>query len=351
MKKTDKTNNETAPESAAKPLLPSVRGKLSPSLEAALKAAGKKVTEKMVAEQEHTVELRRQLWVADAIRLGVILLAKKADLGHGKFRKWLIGYGKQNSNVARGRHLTARSKPEPKWQQLSKYLYLARRYLAALDAGPRIDARHTMGDLVRAPESAGLVKSVAELPLALLGGKGTAQHMQALHDFVAGRSLRQLLTDLHEAEKDEVEDEIRHRRTVNADTGEVEDEEEDVTAAAPPMSAKQLEIDFSKKWVSEIIPTIEKNWKEVAAQSARLPSDYLARYWRDVRLDLEAKAKVAKENERAATSAARMDVAKHGAAQTEAVDALAPDVGDDDGTDAGGVMPRLPDDYFETEEL
>lgn len=259
--------------------MPTRASAYSSGLANSLKTAGRSITDTAVRDLWHHTEAKRGEWVCAAIQLGISLLAKQAALGPRKFTPWLRELSGQRVNQIDGSSMPT----------FKSYMYLARRYLVALDAGPKIDARHSLAIAVQ--EHAQLAAQVSDLPAL---AADTAKLTPSIQAFVGGRSLRQLLTDLREAEKDADEAESEDSKTLDARTGQPVDGDTGTPA--------QMEFDLEKLWQKDVAPTIDRNFQTVITAAAKLPSDKVAHYWQSVATDLKAKAELAADYARAASA-------------------------------------------------
>lgn len=162
-------------------------GQPSAATLARLKAAGDQIDVVRIAAAVQHVEAQRASFMAEAIRLGVLLLAKKESLGHGQFQKLAAQVWESNRN--RGSDLT---NVDNYTRQLRKYCLLAQHFLADLEQGSfQPDAKDTP---VKAPEV------TTEELLAVDVAQASPAVYERIEQFVAGRSLRRMLIDFRRAE-------------------------------------------------------------------------------------------------------------------------------------------------------
>lgn len=159
----------------------------SAAVMAKLKAAGASLDVARIAGAVLHVESQRASFMAEAIRLGVLLLAKKESLGHGQFQKLAAEIWEANGN--RGSHLAS---VHNYTRQLRKYCLLAQHFLADLEQGRfQPDGKDAA---VTAPEV------TADDLLAVDVAQGSPAVYQRIEEWVAGRSLRRMLIDFRRAE-------------------------------------------------------------------------------------------------------------------------------------------------------
>jgi hypothetical protein len=181
---------------------------LSKCTQAALEQFGKKIGPAQLHRLFLAVEQNRGQFAAATIQFGIALLGVKENTPHGEFQNVLMGILDRGNAVS---HLNSDDRHDA-CRELRSYMCLARKFLAGVES---LDGRSAWACALKVDLTgsvpAGLV--IAEHLLTI----GEAKFATALDRFVAGRSLRQMLSDFREAAKDaeldELADEQRgHRR-------------------------------------------------------------------------------------------------------------------------------------------
>lgn len=167
---------------------------LSKGLTAKLKKAGTGVDEKTLVKAADQVEKSRADYQTKSLCFGVLCLARKLSLKHGK---WLP----ERAKYAAAAHLSERS--------IMVYMQLAKQFLSKLEQGDfneEFEERKIQGFKIEQFES-----------LAILHpAHGLTAQLQ-IKEFIGGRTIQQMLTDLREADKAaeaEYFDEIREKQAV-----------------------------------------------------------------------------------------------------------------------------------------
>lgn len=163
-------------------------GQPSAATLAQLKAAGDGLDIFRISAAVLRVESQRANFMAEAIRLGVLLLAKKESLGHGQFQKLAAQVWEAN-----GTRVSHFSSLHNFTRNLRRYCLLAQHFLADLEQGSFLADVKDMA--VKAPEV-----TTQDL-LAVDFANANPEVYNRIEQFVGGRSLRRMLLDFSRAEK------------------------------------------------------------------------------------------------------------------------------------------------------
>jgi len=161
----------------------------SKRLAEALKEAGKKVSDAQLAEVYSFVEESRKKFCAQAILAGVLFLMKKESLHHGEFKPFILSL----------KSATRCAFDERAFRTVQIYMFLARRFLANLEQGLWLDGRAAeppVPSILQTLTPQDIINKEALTPIQKQGLNN------ALKAFIAGRSLRRMVTDFAEAKKD-----------------------------------------------------------------------------------------------------------------------------------------------------
>jgi hypothetical protein len=192
-KKTDTTPTELVPS-----------GELSLRTQTALEQLGKKIGPAQLHRLYLAVEQQRGNFTVASIQFGLALLGVKANTEHGKFQDVL------SAILSKSEAPASDLNKDDACRQLRSYLMLAKKFLENIESG---DSRTAWAAAlkVQLPKDVppGLV--IAEHLLSA----GDAKFGQALGAFVAGRSLRQMLADFRQADKDAELDELADEQHAN----------------------------------------------------------------------------------------------------------------------------------------
>lgn len=165
------------------------RNHLSKGLEMALQDIGKELSDQDITDAFTALEEVRKHFQVRCIRLGTLLLMKKAALGHGKFMPWL-----EKMQIGSPFHFTAVSS-----RSCRTYMALAKRFLHLVDTGGFNEQRDGERRL-EAPDFT--ARDLVDLPS--LPAPRREELTNSLEAFIAGRSLDRMLKDFRTAEKDAV---------------------------------------------------------------------------------------------------------------------------------------------------
>lgn len=250
-------------------------GELSNRLETALQAAGKEVTDEQIGAALAAVDKAQSDYTSLAILTGVTLLKKKCSLKHGQWKPYLERLAAKDDRVkqAGNTRLLSESKsaarctfPES-YRSIAIYMHLAKRFLADCEQRKLLQKDGWAGEAF-------------EQSLDVLGFvRGEMGMVDQVKAYVGGRSMRRLLIDLREADKDAMEEEIEEQRHQARLDG---------TDKTPAQAVEQL---FFAAWVQEKAQLDDKLFKRPDLES--LPTAMKARYFEDLAETLRAKAEQA----------------------------------------------------------
>ena len=270
-----------------------------------LSKAGRKVTDAICISAAKACDSSRTMWLTNAVKLGIILEAKRLALGHGSYGKWLEGFAEKYNACSS--------------KTLRNYQFLAKRYIIALELRDQGDARSTLTTFASSETATQI--AVATPRLAELAIESPAMFGSDISNWLAGRSFREMMTDLREAEKAALRAEREDANTLDAD------DEASPTAGLPGVRS----VDRGMPLVNKLANDWHRKDGDIDSlfQSLRTSVQVLAKresaiLWAKVAQDLEAKA----------AEARRM------------ADALGTSLDDDEGlTDVPSLPPaKLPDD-------
>lgn len=176
-----------------------IPGEPSKKMLARLKEAGAVVELSRIADAVSRVESARADWLTSAIETGLLLLAKKQALKHGQFQKFsaqVWDHIQNGGNGSKGKRVSNLEGPELSafTRTLRHYAFLAQHFLADLEQSnfqPDWRDQQVIGPAIAADEV---------LALDTLPGDRQLAVRETIRSFVAGRSLRRMLTDLRRAE-------------------------------------------------------------------------------------------------------------------------------------------------------
>lgn len=265
------TDNQTPAPDAKADILPS--GQLTPRMEKALRQAGAALTDDRVAKACHDVDQARADYAARALETGIVLLAKRATFparsgkGAGKWKAYLEKLSEANKRNA-FRLLDAET-----IRSCQLYMQLARRFLWLVET-------RAFRDL---PQVAAFITPPQADALDALRGAGTdalaadpSGHRSLIRAYAAGRSLRNLMSDLRKAEQQmEAEDAATESETASGDD-------------PPPPPLPPIQTILWRDWVNTRRTTIDRVFTNPEINDLEPPE--AAEYWEGVAADL-AKAR------------------------------------------------------------
>lgn len=171
------------------------RGQPSAATLATFKAIGSDLTDEQITAAWDAVEKARVSFGAAAILCGCVLLAKKQSLKHGQWKAWCEKFGGKLA----ARYSGKMAAPLPVCEEVTPrsirvYCTLAQHFIADLEqkafSGEIADHRPSGPDLSPADI----------LAVAALDDSRRGVVASRIEQFVAGRSLRRMLSDLRRAE-------------------------------------------------------------------------------------------------------------------------------------------------------
>jgi len=192
------TKKDNTPATPTEHIAP---GELSNRLATGLKERGKAITDAQITTAIGQVEQARQDFQVQAILTGIMLLAKKSSLKHGE---WSVYLEKVFSKTG------ARSCFDI--SQYRRYMLLAKRFLWKVETNGFLDEAVDSDQL----NLNATAVQVMDLALSDATDESLQPLFDKLSDFVAGRSLRRMLADFRQAEKD-AEDEERREAVGSGD--------------------------------------------------------------------------------------------------------------------------------------
>jgi hypothetical protein len=215
------------------------RGQPSPATLATFKAIGADLTDEQITAAWDAVEKARVSFGAAAILCGCVLLAKKQSLKHGQWKGWCEKFGAKLAARSSAKLAT----PLPICEEVTPrsirgYCFLAQHFIADLEqkAFPGEIADH---------RPAGPDVSPADiLAVAALDDSRRGVVVSHIEQFVAGRSLRRMLSDLRRAEHAadlEQAQEAKEHGTGTA-SGSTSDQDDDLPPPPVPLQGEQLQL-------------------------------------------------------------------------------------------------------------
>lgn len=280
-----------------------------PDVAEKIAALGAKITDEMLVDQSHDVHKKQADFVAAAVRLGLMLEAKFAAIckanraGNGERTRFTANGSAlpfaDDENKERNEKNVPESFPEfcrrvfgaGTDSNMRRYRWLGRRYLQA--------ATETLH-----PQSSDLAKSLQhadsiDAEALMLDNAGGKNGGLSLRNWIAGRSLRQLIVDLRQADSDASKEEAAEgfRALALAERDAANDE----LAAGEPEPDTPEAAENDKLWRQMNLPGFVKLAKQEAQiaferiedASGIAPRAVLKKLWTDYRNALAAKVKAA----------------------------------------------------------
>lgn len=218
MEKTDTTDESTVVAPAPTEESRALAAQREAALEKALASVGRAITAPMIAAAFAEAEQKKSNFQVAAVRLGIMLEAKFLAVSAAR----AAGEDVQSFGA-----FCAEAFGDKSVRTLRSYRWLAKRFLsAAVTPLTSLTARSPL-----VVEAAGIES--AETALVALAEKSPrAGELDArIEKFIAGRSLRELATDLSSAEKSAAREEFYERASVEL----AEESAESAASAAPPI--------------------------------------------------------------------------------------------------------------------
>jgi hypothetical protein len=216
------------------------RGQPSPATLATFKTIGTDLTDEQITAAWDAVEKARVSFGAAAILCGCVLLAKKQALKHGQWKGWCEKFGGKLA----ARYSGKLAAPLPICEEVTPrsirvYCTLAQHFIADLEqkafSGEIADHRPAGPD----------VSPADILAVAALDDSRRGVVVSRIEQFVAGRSLRRMLSDLrraeHAADLEQAQDAKANAGT-GAASGSTSDQDDDLPPPPVPLQGEQLQL-------------------------------------------------------------------------------------------------------------
>ncbi|MFA5263217.1 MAG: hypothetical protein WC378_05280 [Opitutaceae bacterium] len=171
-------------------------GQPSSKLVDLLKQAGAQLSDAQLAERFIATEQARGSFCRAAIELGILLLAKKATLKHGQYQKWAACLKAHVEQQAEKGNAFPFSDLNTVIRSVRNYTFLSQHFLADLEQGSFQPETGQQSAAVKLPE----VSADEVLALETLPEQRRDLVRSRIEAFVAGRSLRRMLSDFRRAE-------------------------------------------------------------------------------------------------------------------------------------------------------
>lgn len=188
-------------QSTSAPVVVVTPGQPSAEVLAKLSQVGAQLTDEQLVTAINAVESARVGFATEAVAAGVLLLAKKQSLKHGEWLPWCEQFGTALMAKLETRFQFGAA---PTTRALRHYTFLAQHFLADLEhnsfVGDDRDAR------VEPPA----VTTEEVVSLERLDQDRRVAVYQAITQFVAGRSLRRMLSDFRRAESAADQEQAQH---------------------------------------------------------------------------------------------------------------------------------------------
>lgn len=195
-----------------------IAGQPSEALLATLKGAGSKITVARMAEAVRHVESTRGNFICEAVATGAMILAKKESLPHGDFQKFEAAVWKEVKGKVDAASTLTGAELSNFTRSLRVYRFCAQHFLADLEQNRFAPDGQDMA--VNPPA----VKPDEVLALDTLPQAKQVAVYGAIERFVAGRSLRRMMTDFRRAEvaadQEEAEEAERKRKKTKVPAGD-----------------------------------------------------------------------------------------------------------------------------------
>jgi len=187
-------------------------GQPSAGLLATLKDIGAKLSDRDIGACYAKVEGQRRRFVADIIRLGVMLLAKKEAMEHGKWKPWVIQMTKSADSALLSLPAVVQEKSVRTCQV---YMQVGKHFLADQEQG---------NFQPEAPDAATEMPACTAMDMVLLPSLPEERQLTvdgAVEAFINGRSLDRMLIDFRRAEsaadQEEIEEQNKKRKKKKSD--------------------------------------------------------------------------------------------------------------------------------------
>jgi len=252
-------------------------GELSKSLASSLKAHGKTISEQQLADCYSALEESRSEYQTRAILFGIMLLAKKASLKHGKFKPYL-------EKLFQNRSALRFSDFDKSYRTIQVYMQLAKRFLW------KIETNGFLEEVIESDQTAPQITARQVLDLAETGNANEDLFIE-LQEFVQGRSLRRMLSDFRQAEKDadaDRSDEQQSGTSTQNENGQNGESGKD-EAPTPP---KPLQLMLWESFERDKAPVLERIFSDPGVEDLR--GEEAISYYTNIATELESRAKRAR---------------------------------------------------------
>ena len=264
-----------------------------------LAAIGGKITEEMLLRQAVSVAKKQADYVAEAVRMGLMLEAKFAAVCRAREAAGLEKSPKRKGLDTRVQAINETQNPEsfPAYcervfgagteRTMRRYRWLGRRYLRAATEALQPQS----SELAKALQSEESFDAEATI---LAVASGTAGGL-TLRNWIAGRSLSQLILDLRQADADACKEEADERVRENAKAALKAEEEEsgpvpDDEPENPDATWKQMNLPLEIRAAKQ---EVARAFERLDAASGIAPKPALFKLWTDYRNALAAKVRAA----------------------------------------------------------
>jgi len=252
-------------------------GQLSKPLEKALQLRGKELSDAKLSTLISDTEQTRADYQAKAILTGIALLAKKFVTKHGKWKAYCEKLFENGSTAAILDF-------EASYRTIRLYTQLARRFLWKIETdGFAQEVVET--DRERIPVTAQQITA-----LAVSDSEAMDPIFEQLHHFVAGRSLRRMLADFRQAEKDADEEDrqaaLEAAKTENRSTG-------NETTGGEAASPKPIQLLLWESYCRDTAPMLDRLFDRPGTEDLR--GEEAIAYYSNIASELEERAKRARQ--------------------------------------------------------
>jgi hypothetical protein len=208
-------------------------GQPSEATLAKLKTAGARLQDRDIIAAVDRAEANRIAFGSTAILAGALLLSKRLSLKHGQWLPYLQDLSKIVSSKGAARCQFAEGKAE---RSMRVYVFLAQHFIADLEQ------QALRGEM---PDEAAPAPAVTAEEVLLFDHLPQDRRMAiggALEQFVAGRSLRRMLSDLRRADNAAHQEEAEQPATARTRRVHGGDDQDDTLLPPIPLDGEQLEL-------------------------------------------------------------------------------------------------------------
>lgn len=237
-------------------------GQTSDALRVKLKQVGSRLSDAQITDAWRATEKARVSFTCAATYLGVILLAKKESLGHGKWLPWCEKFGGKLAQETKGQiGTTVPISTDVTGRSLRKYTFVGQHFLADLEQGA------FAGEIVDHKPKLEGVSADDVLALDTLKADRRKAVLARIEQFVAGRSLRTMLLDFRRAENAADQEELeaqaeaaRRKRKKDGDGGTAAGQLDFFTELKTPLTTIGTYLDSER-----VVKHADKGFWEAAA--------------------------------------------------------------------------------------